>query len=177
MNLIEYIPPFLRGIKEFKEIFNTEDVELAKLRESIEKISKEVIVKTAESYGLDRYEKIYNIIPKSNTNVEERRFNILSRINDKIPFSLNWLNNKLETLVGENNYKISVDYNEYQVTIEIILLFEDIANTLNQNLRKQLPANMVITVNVFQTEQLNQYYGFVVQEADYIKIKGGNVIV
>lgn len=171
MKLIEYLPPFLQEVREFKEIFNSEDIELERINKAIDEIKREVIVKTAESYGLDRYEKIYNIVPDTN-NIEQRRFNILSKINNKIPFTINWLKNKLETLVGKDNYRIDVKHNEYSITIEVIMLFEDIANSLNINLREQLPANMLITVNLFQTEKAQMYFGAIMRQGDYMKIGG-----
>ena len=61
MKLIEYFPSFLQDIREFKIISNIEDVELKKIQDRIEEILKEVVVATAETYGLDKYEKIYNI--------------------------------------------------------------------------------------------------------------------
>ena len=61
MKLIEYLPNFMQDIKEFKELFSAEDIEIEQLKVAIEKIFSEIIVKTAEGYGLDRYEKIYQI--------------------------------------------------------------------------------------------------------------------
>ena len=65
MNLIKYMPPFLKEVREFKEIFGAEDIQIEKLNNQINSMLREVIVKTAEDYGLRRYEKIYDTIYKN----------------------------------------------------------------------------------------------------------------
>lgn len=171
MKLNKYMPPFLSNVKEFQEIFTSEDEELEMLNTLVEKMLTEVIVKTADSYGLNRYEKIYNITSESD-NIEERRFTILNKINDRIPYTLNWLRNKLESLVGKDNYRIISKHNEYRLTVEVAMLFENIANTLSVSLREQLPANLQITVNLFQTESARIYCGAVMRQGDFMKIGG-----
>lgn len=145
--LIEYMPPFLKNIREFNKIFDAEDIELEDLNYNLKKMLTEVIVKTADSYGLDRYEKIYNISNTSN-NIEIRRINILNKINDILPFTLKWLYNKLEEALGEGNYHIDVDYNNYSIKITILGLSMEIADIYRENLRQQLPANMVIVFDL-----------------------------
>ena len=145
--LIEYMPPFLKNVREFNKIFDAEDIELEDLNYNLKKMLTEVIVKTADSYGLDRYEKIYNISNTSN-NIEIRRINILNKINDILPFTLKWLYNKLEEALGEGNYHIDVDYNNYSIKITILGLSMEIADIYRENLRQQLPANMVIVFDL-----------------------------
>ena len=170
MKLIEYLPEFMQEIKELKELFEVEDAEIEKLNAEIQKIFNEIIVKTAENYGLDRYEKLYDI--KNTTNdIEVRRFNILAKINNKVPYTMNWLRNKLDTLVGRENYEITLDHKNYKITIDVIALFKDIAIILNKDLREQLPANLIITVNLFQTEECQTYFAGIVHIGDNLTIR------
>lgn len=170
MKLIEYLPLFLRDFREYKEIFNVEDKEIEKLQLQVENILKEVIVNTAQSYGLDRYEKIYGI-QNNTTDVETRRFTILSKINNRLPYSLNWLINKLNNTVGKDNYILEVDNNNYKVTLQIAALFNDIALLLNKDLREQLPANLIIEIVLFQTEECHEYYAGIVHTGEFIEIR------
>lgn len=169
MKLIEYMPTFLQEVQEFKEIFNSEDIEIEDIKEKIAELLDEVVVQTAKSYGLDRYEKIYGIT-NTTTDIERRRFNILSKINNRIPYTLNWLKNKLNNLVGKDNYEIILDHNNYKITVNVAALFNDIAIVLNKDLREQLPANLLITVNLFQTEESKLFLGTIIRQGDFIKI-------
>lgn len=170
MKLIKYMPLFLQNVREFQEIFNVEDKELEYLNEQVENILKEIIVNTAEGYGLNRYEKIYNI-QNDTTDIEKRRFNILSKMNNRLPYTINWLKNKLNNIIGKDNYEIILDNNNYKIQIDVLALFEDIAVMLNKDLREQLPANLVVTVNLFQTVQCQQYFAGIVHIGDEMEIR------
>ena len=169
MNLIEYMPPFLKDVREFKVVFSSEDVELNLLKDKIGQVLDEVIVNKAEKYGLERYEKIYAIENVSN-DIEVRRFNLLSKINNRIPFTRRWLINKLNNTVGEGNYIIKEDYNNYKISIEVLAIFEDVAEILSKDLREQLPANIEVTVNLFQTEECTSYFAGIVRVGDFMNI-------
>lgn len=168
MKTIEYMPNFLQNVREFKIMSNLEDEELEKLKLQIDNILKEVIVNTSEDYGLQRYEKIYNINVVSD-DIDVRRFNIISKINNNAPFTYRWLDNKLKQLVGENNYKINIEYDNYKVIISIAYLFGDIANTLQKDLRELLPANLVLQINLFSN--CNLYLASIVHEKQHIKLE------
>lgn len=168
MKIIEYMPNFLQDVREFKIISNSEDEELEKLKIQIDNILKEVIVNTSKDYGLRRYEKIYNINVVSD-DIEVRRRNVLSKMNNKIPFSLKWLDNKLKQLVGEGNYKINIDYNNYKLIISVFYLFENIKDTLQKELIYLLPANLIIQMNLFSN--CNLYLASIVHEKQRIKLE------
>lgn len=170
MKLIEYMPNFLKDVREYKAIFSSEDIELDLLKKQIEKILDEVIVSKAEDYGIDRYEKIYSIKNTSN-DFTTRRFNILSKINNRVPYTLNWLRNKLDNTIGKDNYSITIDNNNYKIKIEILAIFKDIAELLNKDLREQLSANMEITVNLFQTEECTSYFAGIVHSGDFLELR------
>lgn len=169
--LIEHLPRFLRDIKEYKETCSVEEIELKNLESKIEEIIIEASAETANSYGLERYEKVLNII-NTTENVEERRFKIKSKLTNQLPFNMKWLDNKLKSLVGVGNYKINLDSENYQITIQISHVFPDIANVMNNDLRQQLPSNLIITVNLFRTETSNLYVGGFVHVGKFIKIGG-----
>lgn len=170
MKLIEYLPEFLQDIREYKEIFKAEDIELDRLKDSIEEVLDEVIVNNASKYGIDRYEKIYDIKSDS-TDIEERRFAILSKMNNKLPFTRVWLENKLNNLVGKGNYVITEDCNNYKIRIDVLAIFKDVAEVLNRDLREQLSANLEVTVNLFQTEECTSYFAGIVHTGDFIEIR------
>lgn len=175
MKLIEYIPLFLQNVREYQLIFNVEDEEIENLKNQIENILQEVIVKTAKGYGLERYEKIYNI-QSSTTDISTRRFTILSKINNRLPYSLNWLKNKLNNTIGESNYEIEVENKQYRIIIRIVANLEEFATTLKEELREQLSANLEITVILYETHICTSYFGTFVQSCDFIEINQRQVV-
>lgn len=170
MKLIEYLPEFLREMREFKELFTIEDIELEKLSKAIEDTTKETIVNTAESYGLERYEKIYRITDIAET-IEGRRTNILFKMNSKAPYTFQWLINTLNVAIGEGNYSIEMDYENYKLTINVLAIYKNIAKDLEKSLRKEIPANLVLKVDLFQTEEMQKYFGGIVHIGKRMNIK------
>lgn len=171
MKLIEYMPLFLKEVREFKEIFKTEDIELENIKLKIDEIVREATVQTAESYGLERYEKIYGITDIAES-IEGRRANILLKMNYKAPYTLKWLINTLNISVGEGNYTIDMDYANYKLTISVLALYKNMAKDLEILLRKEIPANLVLKVDLFQTEKMeNKYIAGIVHIGKKMNIK------
>jgi len=157
-NLISYLPPFLREILEYYTIFDIEDSVFEELISNIENSTKEVIIDKATGYGLVQYEKIFNIA-NTTSNVEERRFNIKAKMTSQLPFNLEWLDNKLRSIVGDGNYTINLDRTNFSLTIMISHIFPDIVINLKPTLRQEIPANLVLTVNLFKSDNTNTYVG------------------
>nr|DAM85413.1 MAG TPA: tail protein [Caudoviricetes sp.] len=167
MKLNDYMPPYLSNIREFKQIFSTEDIELENLLLEVNKIPNEIIVKTAESYGLERYEKIYGIKNIAET-LEARRVAILLKINSNVPYTYNWLIKTLNEAIGKENYKIETDFKNYKMLIHFRLEYTEAAEMLNQNLIKQIPANIKMDIDLFA--QTTCYIGANIRQVSYEKI-------
>lgn len=167
MKLIEYMPPFLRTIREFNVIFEAEDIEVDNLKNEISKLLKEVIVKTAESYGLERYEKIYHIKNVAET-LEARRMTILLRMNNRTQYTYKWLINTLNEAIGKENYVITTDFKNYKMHIEIALNYTEAAEILKRDLVKQIPANLELDYRL--TTKINNFIGAVISQQSYLDL-------
>lgn len=170
-NLIKLLPSFLREIKEYKEIFSSIEEEFNAFRIQMDKALQESSVETATDYGLDRYEKMLNIANSSN-DVIERRFKIKSKLINQLPFNKKWLDNKLKSLVGEGNYIIKIDESNYEVTVQVSYIFPNVVKELSESLRNELPANLVVNVNLFRTEEAEVYVGGILHIGKFKQIGG-----
>lgn len=140
-NLIEYMPPFLKDVREFNKIFEAEDIEIQNLNKNMNLLLTEVIVNTAKSFGLDRYEKIYGI-KNISSSIEARRAAILTSMNSKVPFTYKWLYNQLRENFGEDGFEINIDYINYRIEIVIKSICSEVADVFIESLYKKIPANM-----------------------------------
>ena len=86
--LISYLPPVLQNIEEFKALYGTEDYEIDDLYAALEILLKDQFVHEATENGIKRWEKILKIIPGASDTLDMRRFEILNRLNIKIPYTL-----------------------------------------------------------------------------------------
>lgn len=165
MNLIKYMPPFLKEVREFKEIFGAEDIQIEKLNNQINSMLREVIVKTAEDYGLRRYEKIYGITRTAET-LEARRMAILLKMNNRVAYTYKWLIQTLNEAIGAENYKITTDFNNYKMNIESALNYTEAAELLKNDLVKQMPANIELDYRL--TSKINCISGAIISQQTYM---------
>ena len=165
MNLIKYMPPFLKEVREFKEIFGAEDIQIEKLNNQINSMLREFIVKTAEDYGLRRYEKIYGITRPAET-LEARRMAILLKMNNRVAYTYKWLIQTLNEAIGAENYKITTDFNNYKMNIEIALNYTEAAELLKNDLVKQMPANIELDYRL--TSKINCISGAIISQQTYM---------
>lgn len=153
MKLIEYLPEFLQEIKEFKALFESENIEIENLRGRLDEIINESLVNTAKGYGLERYEKIYNIKNMQST-IDTRRILILLRMNNRTQYTYKWLINVLNETIGNRNYKLLLDYNNYKLYIDISLDHTEAMKLLKKDLVKQIPANIEIEYTLFSNMEI-----------------------
>ena len=87
IDLLGYWMPVLRQLKEFKEIAKAETPELKYILEQIERTLNNMFIETADEYGIKRFEDMMGIYPEAGASLETRRFNVLVKWNDKVPYT------------------------------------------------------------------------------------------
>lgn len=163
----EYWPSILQEIEEFQEMANTENIEFEGLQDAIENLIDDQFIQTATERGIARREKICKITPFADDDLESRRFRVLARENDKLPYTYKVLINKLNQLCGEDGYVMSRNLGDYTLNIKIELTKKRMFDEVDKLVRKMAPANLVITVELrynqhltlakFTHAQLSQY--------------------
>ena len=143
-DLMSYLPPVLQDVREIQVTFNAEDPEFQLVFDTSELVLNNLYIKTADIDGIARFEKILGIRPSENDTLETRRFRVLSRWNDRIPYTWKALLEKLDTLCGEGNYTISLDNDIYTLNVETHLGEFGTVDELNIMLKEIIPCNLVI---------------------------------
>ena len=144
--LLEYLPPVLQGVREFKGVAAGEEPELRLLWGAAEAVRNDQFVMSATENGILRYEKLLDITPKSTFNLDERRFTILTRLNEQLPFTLRMLNRMLAELCGPNGYTIYLDTVNNELYVKIALTAVHNYDDVERMLRRVCPANLFIVV-------------------------------
>lgn len=164
MRLQRHLPDFINDVSEFKELDKTHTYELDKVDGVIHELENNQFIESANSAGLSRYEKMLNIA--TDMDIDVRRFNILSKYNSSIPFTMNWLINSLNASVGKGHYLIELNHNNYALTISIVKDKEYVITNLSKDLRKKLPANLIIKINVLSSVDVPTHVGFIIRTYD-----------
>lgn len=153
LNLIEYLPYILHEIKEYKEIAKVENPELITLWQSVENVLNDQFIQSSTENGVKRWESILKVLPKGTDNLDERKFRILTRLNEQLPYSLKMLHQQLTTLCGEDGYSVELKNKEFTLSVKVALTAKSNFGDVDSLLHRIVPANMIIDLSL----KYNQY--------------------
>ncbi|MGL5715055.1 MAG: putative phage tail protein [Paraclostridium sp.] len=166
-DLISRLPPGLQNKSEYIEINTTSDTEIDFIWNRVDDAFKDQYLYEITEYGIKRWEKIMRITPKSSETLDDRRFRIINRFLNKIPFTMRSLQNTLSTLCGEDGYKIEYINNTFTLKIKLELKVKHQIDEVKRTLYHIVPTNIVqdisliynqyITLAKFTHEQLSVY--------------------
>lgn len=158
--LIEFLPSKVAEIEEFKEIMNTEDLELKAIEIKQNNLLNENFIDTATELGIKHRENLYKIKPDlRNESLNFRKLRIKNRKMDKMPITHRALEKKLEVLFGEDNYKVEIINNEYITKLAISTFDWNAFNEIVDNFRYIIPCNMILQSALVQKIKTNIYFG------------------
>lgn len=156
--LIDYLPPFVQEYREIKAIMDAKQISAETAWADAENVLADQFVQDATVNGVSRYEKILKIMPKGTYTLDERKFNILARMNEQLPYTVKQLKASLGSLCGEDGYTLKIDNDNYALTVKLALGNENNAEAVSQLIRKMIPANIMYTVMLFNTHSILNMY-------------------
>ena len=164
VDLLSYWMPLLRKIKEFKEIAKTEEPELRYILEAIDRTLANMFIEIADEYGIKRFENMMGLYPEEGDSLETRRFNVLIKWNDKVPYTEKELYNRLLSLCGSaDKFTIEEHYKEYLLKVATHLGIAGAFDAVAKLLEDMLPCNLVLdlqnTIEAIKTTSI--YFGVV----------------
>lgn len=133
----DYLPEYVQEYQEIKEIMNVEDYELQIADDESEVIKNNLFIQSCNEKGIARFEKIMNITPLETDTLESRISRVMTRWNESLPYTEDFLKRKLNSLCGTNNYELTKNYEEYEMNLtthlelsgqieELLILLDDI---------------------------------------------------
>lgn len=159
VDLLSYWMPVLKQLKEFKEIAKAEEPELRYILKACDFIISNFFITTAGEYGISRYERILGIFPDEGEDLETRRFNVLCKWSDKLPYTDEVLYNRLLSLCGKDKFSITPHYGEYAIDITAEVSTKGLFDAITKLIIDMLPCNLVLTlanyIKVQETTLLN----------------------
>lgn len=147
VELLKKLPVYHRNIYEYQQISKAHTPELEQLLHCIDFILDSWFIDTADEYGISRQEKIVGIIPDSKIDLETRKFNLLLKMSEKLPYTDETLEERLSSLCGAGNYSIVRDYDNYKIDITTSLEAGDTFESMCEALDNMIPCNMDLSVS------------------------------
>lgn len=138
----------VRKIKEFETIGVIEDEEIKKLNDKLEELIDDQFIETAHLSGISRREKMLNVIPFADDTLESRRFRVISKWGDSLPYTYNSMVDRLTQLCGGDGFTINLNANEYSLLVRVELTVKRMEEETRNLVRKMAPANILVTVEL-----------------------------
>lgn len=146
--LIEYLPEFVRDYREIIVITDTEQEEFDLLWEEKDQILNNAFVEDADEYGVERYESILGIIKTPSETLDERKFNILVKVNEQLPYTMNALKEKLKNLCGADGYRVILTHTTYTLEIKVALVAKNNFDAVTEMVKRVVPCNLVCVISI-----------------------------
>lgn len=142
--IVEYWPSYYEDIKDFVELAQTEDAELQLSREAIDQLFDDQFVMTSSIEGIKRREKMLGIqADPSKETLDFRRKRIINRYSTKPPFTIRYLQERLDFLVGEERAVAAVDVQNFILTVTAAIENASVFREVERTIFAMKPANLV----------------------------------
>ena len=152
VDLISYLPEYLHGYKELRKIMEVQQAEIQKLEDITGALINNQFIISADEQGIEKYETMLGVAALDDDTLENRKFRILSRWNNTIPYTVSALKEKLENLCGKDGYILEVLNGEYRVFVRIALTSKKNYRMVEEMLEEVIPANMVIDLSLLYNQ-------------------------
>lgn len=168
--LCKQLPPWYREVLDYQQICQTETAQFEALAQEITGVAENFFFQTMGLSGVEMWEQIFHIVPNPQTeDLEFRRYRVLNRITTKPPYTLGFLYQKLDELIGPRLWEVTVDYPNYTLYIESSAQNQNYATEVAFTINRIKPAHIVYVNTPFiqtgillseQIERLNRVYNY-----------------
>lgn len=115
----EQLPPWYREVLDYQQMCNTIGAQFALLAEEINRVADNFFLQTMDLETVQMWENIFRIVANpAAESLDFRRARIINRISMRPPFTLRFLYQKLDELIGPGLWNVTVDYPNYALYIE-----------------------------------------------------------
>lgn len=162
--ILKYWPSFYQEVVDFKALADVEAAELDDLDKAIQQSFDDEFVMTSGPQAISRREKILGIqTDPSNESLDFRRKRILNRYQTKPPFTIRWLQQQLNQLVGAGLVIVSVDVQNFilyvRTDIDDAAVFKEVNHTiltvkpanLEYNQQTQIDEGITLQENIYKS--------------------------
>lgn len=140
----ELFPSVYNGVLEISVLSETDDVLLDRALAKLERAQLNQFILTADEETISVYEKMFSILANPTTEtLQFRRERILNRMSLRPPFTMRWLQTKLDEIIGVGKWNAYVDYANRTLYIESFVVNQQWFNELRITINRIKPCNLV----------------------------------
>lgn len=110
VDLVSYLPPFMAEFREIDIALKAEDPEFLLLWKAADKVLKNEFIETADEYGIERFERMLDILPSPEDTLESRRARVQSQWVNVLPYTARMLLQKLQIVCRSTDFELRNDF-------------------------------------------------------------------
>ena len=154
MRIIDYLPPVLRDIGDYSEIAGAEQERFGGFDSALGDRADDLFIFTLTEHGIERWEKLLDITPKSADTLEVRRFRIFAKLSEQTPYTMAALREKQARLCGEDGYTADITPADYTLTVRVALSARGEYEAVTALIERMAPANLIADVSLLYNQHL-----------------------
>lgn len=141
---LSLLPPWYQKILDYQEICQTEQEQLGVLADEITAVAQNFYFQTMDVGAVQQWEQIFSIVPNPATEtLAFRQARLLNRISSRPPYTLQFLRQRLDSLIGAGAWTIHMDYPNYTLYIESSASNQQYATEVAATINRIKPAHIV----------------------------------
>ena len=151
-DLISYYPEFLQENLEFNAICDASNPEFDLVWKRLKQIEENILPQSADSDGIEQYENWLGIVSNPYLDLETRRAQVISKLNETLPYTEIRLQRMLAAIVGWGHFT----YTREGAFVKVELDDESVPQSpvVYDLLKRVLPLNLHFELNCnFNTEE------------------------
>lgn len=152
--ILKQLPYYYVSIDDFVKLAATQSEEIIRLEESIEQLFRDQFVLTSSLGAIKKREQMLGIQAEPNESLNFRRRRIVNRYQTKPPFTIRYLQQQLDTLVGPGLTIVDVDYEARLLTVTANIDNASIFQEVIRTIETIKPANIVYQQNTALNEMV-----------------------
>lgn len=143
-DLLSLLPPWYRKILDYQQICQTEQAQMEALAASIQAVADNLFFQSMDDGSVALWERVLGIIPDPQAEtLAFRRSRVINRLSTRPPFTLGFLYQKLDELIGPGEWTVTVDYPNCTLYIESSAENQQYATEVALTIGRIKPAHIV----------------------------------
>lgn len=141
-------PDVVLNVKDVKASIDAGDKISDMLEKHLTELDSNITILDSEESGIERREKILGIKPLDTASLEDRRLEVLIRWYDTPLYTEVTLRQKLDSVLGQGNYVLTIDLDAKQVKCQIELTRQMMFKSVQELFEQMVPLDYLIDVTL-----------------------------
>lgn len=145
-NLLDYLPDWYKPVLDYQEILNAEIPSFQNAGSALASVHGNMFLDTLDTNGVTEWEKVFGILPLPTDTLQDRIDRVKNRLWMHPPFSERYIRHRLDQLIGENLYTLTVENNNYRLILSAVNVAQTFTNETIRFLNTVKPAHIILDI-------------------------------